>query len=888
VTLLSIQKGERRDTWAAFWTLFVLIASHSLLETARDALFLGRVPAARLPWVYLAIAFLSVLAVKLQLWLRLHLNPRQALSSICVLAGLVTFGFFALYRQLGVFSVYALYCWSGLLATSLLTYFWALIGGAFTIRQAKRLYGIIGAGSVLGAITGSGVASVLARSLPAELLLCVSAAGFLVTAGAPWLFRSDSLPDESERAAATPKLRATLAYVLEEPYGFRIALSLFLASSCLTIADFVFKSSVAILVPKNELAPFLGAVYFVVNVLSLVCQVGLVALLLRRVSIGAALSILPLLLAGAGLGMVAFGGLVSVLAVKAADGALRYSLHRTATELLFLPLAEETRRRVKGFMDAAGQRGGQVLGSLAILGVTAASASPRSMALVLVLFAGAWAASAIALRRPYIELFRTRLQSARMAHLEEFPELDVASLETLIAALESDDDAEVLAALKILEHEERSRFIPALILHHPSEQVVLRALAILTHSQRKNLDKVLARVIDHPSPLVRAASIAAYSVLAPDAAKLHERLKLESSPEVQAAICANLIAAGEFSDAERAERLTALLQDGSPATKIALADAIQLRGASGFLDTLLELNDSKEVEVRCAALTAMNHVFPVSDDAQGKIVLTTLVRALVDEPTRALAMQLLSGRGAPAFSELRARFEDISCDARLRWRLPRAMSECNAGSAARALAAWLPQEKNGSVRYQVIRELERLLRRDPKLRIDKQALEQALEESVSRAFICLDRRLSLLEGAAADARRITPGHELLVALLRDKESNARGRLFRMLGVLHPAEDFAQIYRGLAASKELRATSLELIDSIISEPLRTSVLALVDDGDDELRLARAGRYHQPLRLEYDVLVARLTRSNSEAVREVARFHVRELGLNDSALNDGEAA
>jgi AAA family ATP:ADP antiporter len=888
VSLLWIRKGERRDTWAAFSTLFVLIASHSLLETARDALFLGRVPATRLPWMFLAIAFSSLAVVRLQLRVRQRLNPRQALSALTLLAGLVTLGFFGLYRQLGALYVYVLYCWSGLIASTLLTHFWALLSGVFTITQAKRLYGVIGAGSVLGAIAGSALASVLSRTLPPERLLCVSAVGFLLAAGAPWLFKGESLPNEAESAA--PRLRDALTYLLQEPYGFRIVVSLFLASACLTVADFVFKSSVATLVPKAELAAFLGAVYFSVNVLSLVCQLALVAWLLRRTSLGAALSILPLLLAGTGLGVVVFGGLAAVLAVKAADGALRYSLYRTASELLFLPLADHARRRVRAFVDIVGQRGGQVLGSLAILAFTAASASPRLVALVLVALAGAWAASAVALRQPYIELFRTRLKSGRLAQLDEFPELDLASLERLSAALESDNDLEVIAALKLLEREDKSGFIPALILHHPSEQVVVRALAILTRSGRPNLDKVLARVVDHPSPLVRAASIAAQSVLAPDAAKLRQRLEHESSLEVRDTIVVNLIAAGEFSAGERRERLAALLQHGSPATRIALAEAIELRRASGFLPALLELSRAKEFEVRRAALTAMTRVWEVNDGASdpGNVVLTALVQALVDEPVRPLAVRLLAVHGERAFSELQARFEDPASDARLRWRVPRAMSECDAERAAKALLCWLPRETDGRVRHQVIRELERLVRRNPKLLRERSAVEQALEQTVSRAFRYLDRRLSLVVGASADARRKTAGHELLAALLRDKEASARGRLFRLLGVLYPSEDFAQIYRGLGATREQRATSLELVESIVQEPLRSAVLALVDDGADELRLARAGRYHRPLRSEYETLLADLTRSRSEAVRQVARFHVSELGLREPATSDGEAA
>ena len=43
-----------------------------------------------------------------------------------------------------------------LLTTLVLVHFWTLVGNLFTVSQAKRLYGFIGAGSVLGAIAGSG------------------------------------------------------------------------------------------------------------------------------------------------------------------------------------------------------------------------------------------------------------------------------------------------------------------------------------------------------------------------------------------------------------------------------------------------------------------------------------------------------------------------------------------------------------------------------------------------------------------------------------------------------------------------------------------------------------------------------------------------------------
>jgi AAA family ATP:ADP antiporter len=885
VVWLSIRKSERRDAWAAFSTLFVLIASHSLLETARDALFLERVAASRLPWVYLAIAVLSLVALRVQAWVGQQVRPRRALSSFTLLAGVITLGFFGLYRQLGAFAVYALYCWSGLLATLLLGHFWALVGGVFSITQAKRLYGLIGTGSVLGAITGSGLASLLSRAVPAEMLLCVAGGGFLLAALLPRLFSGESLADG---AGKNPKLAETLTRVLKEAYGSRVAISLFLASACLTLADFVFKSAVAHLVPKPELATFLGTVYFAVNVLSLVCQLGLVAWVLRHASLGSALALLPVLLFGSGLGVVFAFGVVSVLAVKVADGALRHSLNRTATELLFLPFSDEARRSVKAFADVIAQRGGQVASSLLILGLASLSASPRVVAAVLVAVAGAWAVSAIALRRPYIDLFRSRLNRVRLAHLDGFPELDVASLETLIAALESDNDAEVIAALQILEREQKTRFISALILHHPSEQVVVRALSILTDSGRENLHKVLARVVEHASPLVRAASLATLSVLAPEVARLSERLALEKSPEVRGTIEVNMIAAGEFSDAERANRLAALLREGTPEAKLALAEAIRRRRAAGFVNTLLELCQAKEFEVRGAALSALNEVVSGAGarSADVKLLFEALMAALVDQHTRPLAERLLASRGERAFTELRARFEDPSSDPRLRWRLPRAMSEVSPRLAVSELIAFLPKERDGGVRYQAIRELERLRRRDPKLPMDEHVLTQVIEDHISRSFRYLDRKFALERGAKEDPRRKTVGHTLLVSLLNDKVKNACERLFRLLGARYPREDFTQIYRGLSATHDLRATSLELLESVLRQPFRGAVLALVDDGDDELRLERAEDFHRPQGLDYEPLLVELTESRSEAVREVALFHRAE--LTRALANGGQAA
>ena len=865
MNLFAARKGERRDVWAAFITLFALIASHSVLETARDALFLARVPAARLPWVFLAIAALSLGTVKLDSRLTGGRSPRRVLGAVTLSAAVVTMGFFALYRTLGMVGVYALYVWSGLLTTLLLVHFWELVSARFTITQAKRLYGFIGAGGVAGAITGSGAASLLSRFLAPQMLVLVAALGFAVAGFIPMLFEED--PPSSRTADAPPELKDSFRVVADDPYARQLVSALFIGTVCLTVSDFVFKSAIANLVPRAELAMFLGSVYFGINVLSLLAQLWFVGWVLRRLSLGAALGVLPALLVVTGLGVAVSAALLTVVALKAADGSLRYSLHRTTSELLFFPFGDEG-RRVKAAADLLSQRGGQVLASIAILSLGAVHARPRVMALGLVLLACAWLASSLLLRKPYVAVFRTRLRAARSHQVDEFPELDVGSLESLLQALDSDNDRQVLAALDVLERENKPQLVPALLLHHPSEAIVLRVLGILSRSGRRSAVSTIARISDHPTPSVRAAALAARSVLDPDAQKLRDLLTGEESLEIRATLTVNLLVAGAFDHVEREQHSEDLLRAGSSATKIAFADAIRHRAAPGFDRELTALLGAPELEVRRAAVAAMGAV-------PSPALLPELVRALADEGTRADAEQALAAHGEAAFAILRERLEDTNTPSSLRWRIPTAMAGCAAEQALGALLAWLPKEPDGSVRFGIILVLERLVRLHPNLSVDRAALASSISATISRAYWCLDARVQLTRGATQDRARSTPGHALLRDLLRDKEANTQARLFRLLGLLHPSEDLVHIYRSLSVSKGLRATSVELIESILREPVRSAVLGLIDDAADELRLTRAGGYYRARPLGYAALLDRLEHSDSGAVREIARFHRTEV-------------
>ena len=152
-----------------------------------------------------------------------------------------------------------------------------------------------------------------------------------------------------------------------QPYVWRILQIVLVSTVAVTLVDYLFKDAVAMYVPRHELGSFFASYYMALSILALVTQLTGVSALLRVVGVHRALWLFPTLLVFGTTGLFLAWGLVTAILLKGVDGTLRHSLHRTTTELLFVPLPDALRRRAKPFIDLVGQRGGQALASVVIL-----------------------------------------------------------------------------------------------------------------------------------------------------------------------------------------------------------------------------------------------------------------------------------------------------------------------------------------------------------------------------------------------------------------------------------------------------------------------------------------------------------------------------------------
>src|SRR5262245_53390254 len=147
----GVRPDERRTVWLGVVTLLTIVAAHTVLETARDALFLADLPASRLPWAYLGIAVLAYIAARVVERLLGTRSARGALAAMLLVGATGTAILWDLVATSVPASLMALYIWTGVLASVVLSQFWIQLAAQMDVGQAKRAYALIAAGGMLGA-----------------------------------------------------------------------------------------------------------------------------------------------------------------------------------------------------------------------------------------------------------------------------------------------------------------------------------------------------------------------------------------------------------------------------------------------------------------------------------------------------------------------------------------------------------------------------------------------------------------------------------------------------------------------------------------------------------------------------------------------------------------
>lgn len=901
---LDVRAGEGPLLARAFGTLFLLIAGHTLLETARDALFLAKLPATRLAFVYGVLALLGIFASAYSARFVRRFGRRSALV---VSLTAVAFGSVALFlRPITTTSVLVLYIFSGLAGAVLAAQFWMVAGHIFTAAQGRRLFGPLAAGGVLGAVAGAGGAVLLLSWLRVSTLLLVSGGLFLAAA-----FVATSLPAEDapsgdflgtrlEPGRPTPPVAGhrPLQALGRSPYLTRVALLVGLSTATVLAADYLFKATAARMLTPAQLGPFFARYYALLNGLALVVQVGVASRVVRRVGVVGAVTILPVLLAAGGIVTFLTGGtFLVVLLTKGVDGTLRHSLHRVTFELLWMPVSAEERDASKGFVDTVLGRAVQAGLAVGILGLTTLGwASPQILGALVTALAVVWIGVAAGLAKPYLGVFRQAIARGTLDAVAPDIELDLTSVEALLEALSSREPPRVLAAMELLAQRRRHRLIPALVLYHESDEVLTRALTLFGLSDRRDWIPLAERLATKGSHRVRIAALRALA-----RAGVAEPLRRAADDEdgtVRALAAFHLAhMEGAWSEVE--------LEAGKPVSNSRIRAVLDAEGATGhaaraaLLEAIADAPDPRDADL-VLALAADPHLTALVARAMARLgsprFLPHLLARLAFREGRDEVRSALVSFGEPAFVALEKALRDPACDARLRIHIPRTLARFPTQRAVDVLTERLTTETDGLTRYKALRGLGYLLNAEPNLRVDRPRIEREMQKNLVEYLRLLALKVPLMTAHGRDAERAGRAGRLVVGLLDDKLRQAMERAFRLLQLLHRSEDIRSVYLALrSGDKRIRANAQEFIQALsVGSGARTprndggrDLLHLVcDDLADAERVARGRRVLTDVPSTDVESLSRLLRDQDATLAALAAYHALELRI--TTLNPQVAA
>jgi ATP/ADP translocase len=835
--------------------LFAIMVAHALLETARDALFLARLGPDHLASAYLVMAGAALLAVgAVRRWGGVR-DPRRVLIAFLVIAVAGT-GVLAATIMMAPSVSFALYVWTGLVATLVVPSFWTMLDRSLRIAEAKRVFGAIGAGGVLGAMVGSAMASVLGRAFDAEHLVTAGAIAFGIALVAAIALAPrtavDELPARRKRVAELS--RRSRRYI-------RLLIVVGLVSTIvLTLGDLTFKRVLAERLAAGDLAMVFGAVYTTLNTIGLVVQLVITPKLLARWGVGAALTVLPLILVCSALGFALTGALIAVIALELGEGGLRHSLHRVGSEILYLPVPAAVRDGWKLIADAISLRGGQALAALLVFAVGAFGSSSRVLAAVTAIAGVGWLIAIVFVRGQYIAQFRDTLQAGEIQRDVGLPELDADSIALLAESLSSPDEVEALTALDLLARRAR---VPALVLYHPSEAVVRHALSLLEGDLRPDVARVLAHLIVRSDPQIRAAALAASSRIGRHHAELVAALD-DADPNVRAAALVGL--AGEPAHADVASSGIDALVIGTTADRVALATAIGYLPHARFRPALYEMLGRNEPAV-------MRHVLHVLEHVPALVDLERVLPLLEDARIRTDVRRVFVAVGRPGLDQLISALDDPRTPLGVRRHLPRTISRFRSRAAAAALVARLPHEPDGPTAFKILRALGRMRADDPHLTIDPAPVREYVRRVVGDAarYATLGDRLAIEVDAS-------PGAGLISELLAEKRQSAIEHAFRALGILEPRAGLRSAHDALISNDEARRSAArEIVETVVPADVRAPLLAVLDEGSPERRRIQLGDLAAGPFTSYEAFVAALLADPSESLRCIVAHHVAERRL-----------
>jgi AAA family ATP:ADP antiporter len=840
-SFFDIREGERlRVLFMFLYLLFVLFAYYILKPLSR-ALFINKFDIDKLPWLYVLIAAVGGILAYVYTKIAVRASLDRAVLGATVFSVVCLMALWILLQNPKDWFYYVFNIWVSLFSIMLVSQGWLIAANVFNSREAKRVYGVLGVGAVIGAAFGGSFTTFALKLLGLNNLVLASAV-MVIFAYLSYLAVSRQPGVELSGAKAAEDEEADFHFgdIVHAIQGYR-HLQVIIGIITLTyIVDVLVEYQFSAMAKeayttKEELTAFFGSFYGVyLNLVTFFLQFFFTAAVVSYFGVGGTLQIMPVTIGAISIATFLYPTVLSTAVARLSEAATRYSFNRTGMELLYLPLPADLKNRTKAFVDIFVDRFARGLGGMLLVVVSAwLSIETQHVSILVMVFCVTWIVLSMRARREYVSTVRKRLQARR---------LDLESVRISV------NDPETI---RLLEETSRST-IP---------RQASYALTLLEAAQSYPLGPLLQELIESAAPMVRGkvlelARKTGYGPLTPQAlreirsyracewseaihpavayaltfsedgwASLAGRLREHPNEQVREStilcLAENQAAARELITDEW---LTSASADPDEHTRRLAALAIRAC-PNGHASRLTKLIRDPRPGVAKAA-------FQTAGILQDRAFVIPMAERLSDPRLRGAIVEALTSYGDRIAGTLGDLLTDSKTPLAVRRHAARVLQHIPHQRSADALLSAM-EDNDLALRATIFRALHRLREAAPDL--------QYGSESVSRQIWNEARTYYELSAALAPFRGKTDKTTACGLLSNTLDARLRAtiqRLFYLLGLKYPPREIYAAYLAVDRGKtEEISTAIEFLDNVLDRELKRVLLPLFDAPN---HLAERGR------------------------------------------------
>ena len=631
----------------------------------------------------------------------------------------------------------------------------------------------------------------------------------------------------------------------------------------------------------DALAGFFGSYYAWLSVVTLLAQLCLTGKALTKFGLTASLLILPSALLAGSISLLAWPGLVAATATRMAEASLRTSVNQSGVQVLYLPVPDSIKKKVKVFMDVTVERLGDGVAALIILffSLILGWGDVTLLSYVCVGLIIIWVAIVLTSHKGYVDTLRRSL-AYREVSLESVPIdfTDKGTVDAVLSNLDGKDEPSILFALALAEKMDPQFVVARLprgLLSHASSEVRRRALTLLASSLEPNTLAMVFELLTAENAQVRGEAINTITTVLKEAAIPVIRPLLKS-PEIQTRRVAIQLMLQSGDAESRREALAAfgdLVTDRRPGGENNRIEAARLMGE---IDDPEFVGHLSKLIGEDAAPTVIREAMAAAARRKNPAAIGAIIDRLGSSVTNTAAREALIGYGETAVKALRTALFDNRVAREIRLRIPRTLSKIPAQTAINALQAGLLEEDR-AIRFQVILAIEEMARRFTRLRLDRDIIESAI---MSDALLYY-RRLVIFSALFGESEKASNNHEsLLYHALTDSMERVTERITWLLSLIYPREDIRHAWAGLVSNDPVaRAHAIELLDNLLTGNVRNYVFPIFCDGQPDQRQRTALNFLGLDSITSDAAINALLEQDDRWLKAAAIWEIGQRRLGD---------